>query len=173
MSKLTQEKKGLLLKSHVDFKDRHILMLDGIGRKAFEGFKQALDKKNISLEDEEVILFKDFTWFGSGDEGLLITDEHLYFKYWWYFECVKIADVREVQHSGWFNENIKLVLNNGKSVSLWAHEVFDEVKTVVDILRTGDAVTAEPVTTQVQCLGCKAIIRSNQAFCEYCRSPLS
>jgi len=73
----------LILQAYANFNDKDILILEHVAGRAFEGFKEMLNKKNFSLDDEKVIFFKDFTWFGSGSEGLLITDKSLYFKYWW------------------------------------------------------------------------------------------
>lgn len=49
------------------------------------------------------------------------------------------------------------------------------MKAIIELLQADDEIDIEdkPAPVQVQCLGCKAIVRSNQKFCEYCRSPLS
>ena len=174
MDKLTQEKRDLISRSYVNFKDKLILVLDGIHGKAFEGFKKVLFERDVSIDDEEVVLFKDLTWFGGGEEGILITNKHFYY-YQWGFKQIAITDISEVKIDGWFDENIVFVLKSGQSVSIWAAKLFSEVKAVIDILQKVDTVCeveVKPVPMQIQCLGCKAIISSSQNFCEYCRSPV-
>jgi len=85
---------------------------------------------------------------------------------------VKIDDIKWIQKGGLFDENIKLILNNRKTISLWAHEVFDEVKAVIEVLKNTDTLTKKSMVSKVKCVACQAVIRSNQNFCEYCRTPL-
>jgi len=178
MNQLSQKKKDLIAGVYVNFKDRRILVLDGISGDAFEGFKGILTKRNAPFENEEVVFFKDLTWFGGGEEGILITDKHFYY-YQWGFKQIAIADIAQLRVGGWFDENIVFVLKNGQSVSLWLAKFFGEIKTIIEILQSDDEVAIEieakekSLPVQVQCLGCKAIIRANQNFCEYCRSPVS
>ena len=174
MIKITQVKRDLISKSYVKFEDRGILVLDGISGKAFETFESILVKRNTPIKNEEVVFFKDLTWLGGGEEGILITSEHFYY-YQWGFKQIAITDIAELKIGGLFNENIIFILENGQTISIWAAKLFLEVKAVIEILQTVDEVEIKdkPVPVQVQCLGCKAIIRSNQNFCEYCRSPLS
>ena len=173
MEKLTQTKRNLISSAAVTFKDRKILILDGVRGRAFETFKAFLIKKNAPIEREEVIFFKDLTLFGGGEEGVLITDKHFYY-YQWGFRQIAIADISEVLIGGLFDENIVFALKSGHTVSIWLSKLFQEIKAVIAILQTDDvafdAAKSQPV--QVQCLGCKAIVRREQNICDYCRSPL-
>jgi len=172
---ITKEQQDLVSRSYVNFKDKGILVLEGIHGKAFEGFKEVLTKKGVSIDREEVVFFKDLTWFGGGEEGVLITNQHLYY-YQWGFKQIAVADILEIKIGGWFDENIVFVLKSGQAVSIWLSKLFSEIKAVVDILQSVDAVCevkVKSVPVQIQCLGCKAIISSSQNFCEYCRSPIS
>ena len=171
MSKLTEKKRNLISKSYVNFEDKRILVLANIRGKAFETFKGILIKRKSTVENEENVFFKDLTWLGGGEEGILITNKYFYY-YQWGFKQIEITNIDEVRIGGWFDENIVFVLKSGQSVSIWASKLFSEVKEVIDILQTVDEVNVRPVPVQVKCLGCKAIIKSNQNFCEYCRSPL-
>ena len=174
MNKLTQKKRDLILGSHINFKAKGILVLDDIHGKPFETFKNILVKRNSPISNEELVFFKDLTWFGSGEEGFLITSEYFYY-YQWGFKVIKISHIRELKIGGLLNENIVFTLENGQTISIWLSKFFDEVKAVIEVLNTVDTIEeieTKPASIQMQCLGCKAIIRSNQNFCEYCRSPL-
>ena len=177
MSQLLQEKVDLISKAYVTFKDKDLLILDGINGRAFDGFKQTLANRNVFLEDEIPVLFKDLTWFGGGEDGLLITNKHVYYHEWGY-KCLKLTDIDEVRIGGWFDENIDFILKHAPTISIWAAKVFNEVHTVIEILSKTDEKDAKErkdtsAPTQVKCLGCRAIVHSNQTFCDYCRSPLS
>jgi len=179
MNKMTQAKRALISKAYAKFADKRVLVFNSIKGQAFETFKKILVKRNAPIELEEFVLFRDLTLLGGGEEGILITNEHFYY-YQWGFRQIAISDISEIKSSGLFNENIIFVLKNGEPVSMaiWASNLFNEVKEVVEILQSDDEADVEitikdkQAPVQVQCLGCKAIIRSNQKFCEYCRSPL-
>jgi|GEM_PF-3554079 len=175
MEQLSKKQKDLISKAYTNLADRRILVFSSIQGEAFETFKRILVKRNAPIELEEFILFRDLTLLGSGEEGILITNEHFYY-YQWGFRQIAISDIAEMKSSGWFNENIVFVLKNGESISMaiWATNLFNEVRKVIEILQIEDEAEEEKsASVQVRCLGCRAIIRSNQKFCEYCRSPLS
>lgn len=172
MIMITQVKRDKISKSYVNFKDKGILVLEGVNGKAFETFKSILVKRNNPIENEEVVFFKDLTWFGGGEEGILISSKYFYY-YQWGFKKIAITDIAELKIGGLFDESIVFVLKNGQSESIWAAKLFSEVKATIETLQANDEIEIEdnPVPVQVQCLGCKAIIRANQSFCDYCRSP--
>ncbi|MCL2559327.1 MAG: hypothetical protein FWE07_02465 [Turicibacter sp.] len=174
MNELTQRQKDAIAQSYVNFKDRGILVLAGISGKAFKTFKKRLVEWETPIDDEELVLFKDLTWLGGGEEGILITHAHFYY-YQWRFKQIAIADIAEIKIGGLFDENIVFVLKNGQSVSIWLAKLFSEVKEVIEILQSVDEPEQKKpsASSQVQCLGCRAIVLSHQNFCEYCRSPLS
>ena len=175
MEQLTNKQRSLISNAYANFTDRRILVFTSIQGEAFETFKRILVKRNAPIELEEFVLFRDLTWFGSGEEGILITNEHFYY-YQWGYQQIAIVDIIEVKSSGWFNENLIFYLKSGESISvaIWSSNLFNEVREVIEILQADDVVDDDrSAPIQIQCLGCKAIIRSNQKFCEYCRSPLS
>jgi len=112
------------------------------------------------------------TWFGGGEDGLLITNKHVYYHEWGY-KSLKLADIDEVRISGWFDENIDFILKHAPTMSIWAAKVFNEVRTVIEILNGVDENDVERKVTvaQTQCLGCGAITYPNHDFCEYCHRP--
>ena len=174
MNQLAKNKEDLILEASVSFKDKTVLVLENIGGHAFDGFKQTLRRRGVTLEAEVLVLFKDLTWFRGGEDAFLITDKHIYYHEWGY-RCLVISDIDIVRIGGLFDENIEFVLKNGQVVSLWLSKIFYEVKTVIDLLQLEDKITPDEQKTvvhQVQCLGCRAIVRASQNFCEYCRSPL-
>jgi len=176
MNQLAQGKVDSISRASVSFKDKAVLVLDGVHGRAFDGFKQTLAKRGISLKDEVLVLFKDLTWFGGGEDGFLITDKRVYYHEWG-FRCLEIAEIEMVRIGGLFDENIEFILKDGQIISLWLAKIFSEVKAVIEVLKSVDVAPTlveddRPMVHQVQCLGCRAIVRSNQNFCEYCRSPL-
>jgi len=170
---ITQKKRDLISKSYVNFKDRGILVLNGINGNAFETFKRILVTRNIHIENEEIVFFKDLTWLGGGEEGILITSKYFYY-YQWGFKQITISDIVELKTGGLFNDNIVFVLKSGQLISIWAAKLFSEVKATIEILQTDDKkVKSEKRNSfPIQCLGCRAIIQVSQNFCEYCRSPI-
>jgi len=173
MNKFNQKKLDLILSAYIDFQDKNIQILDGISGRAFNGFKKTLSKRGISLDEEEKILFTDFTTFGSGADGLLITNEQLYYKFFSDFKHIELTDIHRMKMDGERHENILIVLKNGQSISLSTDTNLDDIKTVIDILTGANGMKVNIEGKQVKCLGCRAIINTNQNFCEYCRSPLS
>jgi len=173
MNRLNQKKLDLILSSYIDFQDENIQILDGISGRAFNGFKKTLSKRGISFGEEEKILFIDFTTFGSGADGLLITNKQLYYKFFSDFKHIELTDIYSMKMSGERHENIQIVLKNGQSVSISTDTNLDDIKTVIDILIDANGMKVNIEVKQVKCMGCRAIINTNQNFCEYCRSPLS
>lgn len=173
MSKIKQTKRNLIFSAYETFTDSRILVLDNINGQAFETFKGILVKRNAPINEEEVVFFRDLTWFSGGEEGILITNAHFYY-YQWGYRQIAISNIAKMKVGGLFDENIVFVLNCGQSISIWASKLFHEIKTIIEILKADDAISVNDqlASVQVQCLGCRAIIRSNQKYCEYCRSPL-
>jgi len=176
MSRLSQVKKDLISQAYSNFKDTQILIFNSISGQSFDTFRNILVGRNAPIENEEFVFFRDLTMLRGGQEGVLITNKHLYY-YQWGFQQIVVADIVEIKMSGLFNENLVFNLKDHQTISIaiWASNLFNEIKAVITILQVEDEVKTEEKATshQVRCLGCKAIIRSDQNFCEYCRSPLS
>ena len=174
MEQLTNKQRSLISSAYANFTDGRILVFSSIQGEAFETFKRILVMRNAPIELEELVLFRDLTWFGGGEEGILITATHFYY-YQWGYQQIAISGISEMKIGGWFNENIEFVLTSGQMISIWLAKLFHEVSTIIEIMQADDEVEvdAQSAPVQVQCLGCRAIVRPNQKFCEYCRSPLS
>jgi len=172
MNKFNSPKKDAILSAFINFQDKNIQILGGIGGRAFKGFKKTLSKRGVSFDEDEIVLFIDFTTFGSGSDGLLITSERLYYKFFSDFKQIELADIHRVKMSGERHESILFVFKNGQFAKISTDTSLDDIKTVIDILMGVNEAKSNIEVKQVRCLGCQAIVSVNQNFCEYCRSPL-
>ena len=147
MIEITQEKRDLITKLYntdADYKEHGLRIFDDIPAKALDYFKEVLVKKGIQFShDEEIVLFKDFTWLKYGREGLLITNQNLYFKYHFYFKTVKLADIVELQIDPYDTYNISIALKDGSTIEIYAAELYKEVKEIMNILLAGTGLENE------------------------------
>jgi len=147
MIELTQEKRDWIKHAYnerADYKEHGISIFDDVPVKALDYFKGMLAKKGMELAyDEKVIFFKDFTWFKYGREGLLITNQKLYYKYHLYFKTVDLSDIAGLQIDPYDTENISFALKDGSTVEIYASELYKEVKEMIDILLFGTGLENE------------------------------
>ncbi|MCL2558978.1 MAG: hypothetical protein FWE07_00705 [Turicibacter sp.] len=147
MIEITQEKRDLITQVHnqnTNYKEHGLRIFDDIPDKALTYFKGMLNKKGIQLaHDEEIVLFKDFTWLKYGREGLLITNQNLYFKYHLYFRAVKLTDIVALQIDPYDTYNISIALKDGSTVEVYASELYKEVKEIMNILLSGTGLENE------------------------------
>ena len=141
MIEITQEKRDLITLAYNkgdDYKEHGLRIFDDIPTKALNYFKEVLAKKGIQLsQDEEIVLFKDFTLLKYGREGLLITNKKIYYKYHFYFKTVNLADIAGLQIDPYDSDNISIALKDGSTVEIYASELYKEVKEIINILLTG------------------------------------
>lgn len=147
MIELTQEKREWIRQAYDEgtkYKEQGISIFDEVPVRALDYFKGRLAKRGIELAyDEEIVLFKDFTWLKYGREGLLITNKRLYYKYHLYFKVVELADIAGLQVDPYNTSNISFALKDGSTVEIYASELYKEVKEMVDILLTGTGLENE------------------------------
>ena len=138
MIALTHEKRDQIRHAYNErakYKAHEISIFDDVPVKALDYFKKMLVKKEIEFAyDEEVVLFKDFTWLKYGREGLLITNKRLYYKYHLYFKVVELTDIAGLQIDPYDTYNISFALKDGSTIEIYASELYKEVKEIIDIL---------------------------------------
>jgi len=147
MIEITQEKRDLITQAYnksADYEEHGLRIFDDIPAKALNYFKEVLVKKGIQFShDEEIVLFKDFTWLKYGREGLLITNQKLYYKYHFYFKIVELADIVELQIDPYDTYNISIALKDGSTIEIYASELYKEVKEIINILLAGTGIENE------------------------------
>ena len=187
MSKLTQAQRDLITQAwNADELNKSALMklliFDHAQGKALDKFKKNILAANgISIENETVILFRDFTSFGSGKDVVLITSEQLIQNASGSFSSAKISDIKLVEFlvekeiMGELKYGKSLIkLRNGSSISILATQnIFDLIKAIVDTLLYRDTAIAFDETTDLQpCSSCGAVANQGQHFCEYCGTEI-
>lgn len=134
--------------------------------KALDTFKNFLSAKGIFIKNDDIVYFKDLTWLKGGEEALLITNDYFYY-YQWGFKVINLSEIKSLSIGGIFDENIVFEMKSGQNISIWAAKYFDEIKEVIDVIKSNSKVFQAKV-----CVGCRATIRTNREICDYCRLPV-
>ena len=190
---LTQDKKNKITEVHnkaLTLGDKNkMTIFDNIQGKRFDKFeRKVLSQQGISIENENPILFLSFIAALGG--WTLITNEKIYHKEpLENLSVVKLSNIKLVTVSKKVPDRLMttITIKSQKDTITKMDDQLHLVKTILDILLERDTsielVEAEKTEVvvenehaqhpqQIRCLGCKAIISSNQNVCQYCRSPL-
>ena len=153
-------------------------------------------------DNEDMIFYLDVGSFKGKKSGLLLTTHSVHYKSYWfsknrhlehqYISNFKFAALRiwiynnqnqlhqEIHHPIIKTKRLQCLIESVYSY-LRAEGLIDDVcieipeepeQLVEEKVVQPEEKTEEANKRAVRCLGCKAIVRADQSFCEYCRTPI-
>ena len=83
-------------------------------------------RSQFVFRDDEVIVLYDDTVFGSGKDGLAITEEYIYAKQLWETpKSIKISSIRSLSSQSKSLNNLEIYINNNHFITLYSSDADD------------------------------------------------
>lgn len=101
-------------------------------------------RSQFILRDEEVIVLYDDTVFGSGKDGIAITENYIYAKQLWEVpKSIKISSIRSITSQSKTLNNLEIYLNNNHFVTVSSSDKADH-EFLIGVLKAAKDAAAKP-----------------------------